>query len=362
MTDNRYEQFLDEFGARLRQAAASSREVAASPRLGIFADALTLVCHSTRVRIGAASALCVAGTAVLLLLIAPWGGSPSYLARAAAAIAAPGPDAVLYESWEVTRSPSPRNQGRRIFGPNQLWTEGAAPRRYRLIMPPNTKSPTIWGEYASPYYGFGGYTYWMIKLTKAVAGHPLEIGGEWENPAELGARARTLTFTPPDTLWRGRFRPSTGVPLTEGSNNEASNPVSVLREEIAKGSAREDGTSKLDGQTVKRIAFNAGRGYALVNSKTFKPVVIAFPGVYFRFLAYEYLPANPANLALANIQTQHPNAKVIADTRPSNLPPVTFHFKSNSERQEHERQELKELQKLQEVEKEPLASYLEGRR
>lgn len=251
-------------------------------------------------------------------------GSPSYLARAAAAITPPGPDSILYERWEATLPSEGPNRPSQTFGPDRLWIEGAAPRRYRLIMQPNADSRTagarpVWGEYGGAFFGFGGYPYWLAELEAAVAGHPLEVGGELENPTEHAKPPRTLTFTPPDTLWSGRFSAPLGAPLPGDSDTidqAVSDPVTALREAIAKGRAREDGTSELDGQTVERIAFNAGRSYALVDSETFKPVVIDFIG-YYRFLSYEYLPANPANLALANIQTQHPDANVIADTPPS---------------------------------------------
>ncbi len=340
MTDNRYEQFLDEFGARLRQAAdISAHEQAWGRRRAILTDTLTLARRCTRVRILTASALCVAAAAVVLLLIAPGGSSPSYLARASAAITSPKPDSILYERWQATFPSEGPGHPSQTFGPDQLWIEGAAPRRYRLIMQPNPESQTpdrIWGQYGGPF-GFGGYPYWLKELEAAVAGHPLELGGELENPTEHAQPPRTLTFTPPDTIWSGRFRAPLGAPLPGPSHtiNEAvSDPVTALRKAIAEGHAQEDGTSKLDGHTLKRITFNptppppdappsttqatkAEGSYALVDSETFKPVVIEIADSTYRFLTYEYLPANPTNLALTNIKAQHPNANTIPDTPPT---------------------------------------------
>ena len=310
MSEDRYDRFLDEFGTRLRHAAdASAPGAAGHGRLAVIPAAW----RSTRVRIIAASTLFAAALAGVLLVIAPGSGSSSYLARAAAAITPPGPGSILYESWEATMPPEGADHPSRTFGPDQLWIEGAAPRRYRLIMQPNAESrPTgsrdIWGEYGG-MFGFGGYPYWFQELEASVAGHPLEVGGELENPTEHAQPPRSLTFTPPNTLWSGRFRAPLGAPLPRGDeiNGAVADPVTALREAITEGRAQEDGTSEFDGQTVERITFNpptppadasaptsqspqGHRSYALVDSETFKPVVIDFFG-YYRFLYYEYLPA-----------------------------------------------------------------------
>ena len=331
--DRRYNQFLDEFGARLRHAAAN--EAAGHRRLASVAAVLAGTRRSIRVRILVASMVCAGAVAVVVLVVVPGSGSSGYLARAAAAITPPGPETVLYESWEATRPAEGPGYPSRTFGPDQLWIEESAPRHYRQIMQPRPGAGTasgadLWGEYGG-IIGFGGYPYWLAELEAAVAGHPLEIGGELENPDEHAQPPRTFTFTPPNTLWSGRFRAPVGAPLPEaGHVNEAvADPVVVLRQAISEGRAHEAGTSEFDGKTVERITFNPptpsvdaprlppDRRYALIEAETFKPVEFVFGHLTYRLLAYEYLPANPANLALANIQAQHPDANVIADTPPS---------------------------------------------
>ena len=296
--------------------------------------------RSMRVRILVASMVCAGAVAVVVLVVVPGSGSSGYLARAAAAITPPGPETVLYERWEDTRPAEGPGYPSRTFGPDQLWIEESAPRHYRLIMQPRPGAGTasradLWGEYGG-IIGFGGYPYWLAELEAAVAGHPLEIGGELENPAEHARLPRSFTFTPPNTLWSGRFQAPLGAPLPEaGHVNEAvADPVAVLREAISEGRAHEDGTTEFDGKTVERITFNAptpsvgaprpgsqppaeDSRYVLIEAETFKPVEFVFGHLIYRFLTYEYLPATSANRALANIEAQHPDANVIADTPPS---------------------------------------------
>jgi hypothetical protein len=51
--------------------------------------------------------------------------------------------------------------------------------------------------------------------------------------------------------------------------------------------------------------------YAYVEPETFHPVEIVYGLDTYRFLAYRYLPATPTNLALTNIQAQHPHATIL---------------------------------------------------
>jgi hypothetical protein len=51
--------------------------------------------------------------------------------------------------------------------------------------------------------------------------------------------------------------------------------------------------------------------YAYVEPATFRPVEIVYGRDTYRLLAYEYLPATPATLALTNVQAQHPHAAIV---------------------------------------------------
>ena len=109
-------------------------------------------------------------------------------------------------------------------------------------------------------------------------------------------------------------------------------PVADLRRSLTAGTAHDEGKTKLDGRTVKRIRIDPDTRCALpgcprqpfywyVDPKTFQPVGMEGPGgiapagrpfvrlhVVVRFLAFDYLPRTPANLGLTDIRAQHPNA------------------------------------------------------
>ncbi len=55
--------------------------------------------------------------------------------------------------------------------------------------------------------------------------------------------------------------------------------------------------------------------FAYVQPETFHPVEIVYGGQTYRFLAYEYLPASTANLALTDIHAQHPRARILNTIR-----------------------------------------------
>jgi hypothetical protein len=112
-------------------------------------------------------------------------------------------------------------------------------------------------------------------------------------------------FVPPNTL------SATGPTLQFPSD-----PVQTLRDALNAGKAVDEGQTQLDGRTVEHIRIADTSVY--VDPQTFYPIetdghVVLGTAVaqsVSHFLAYAYLPATTANLALTNIQAQHPNATI----------------------------------------------------
>ncbi len=310
-----------------------------------------------------AATLGVAVTVGVLLAIAPWSSvspdfiSKGFLAKAAAALA-PQPGDVLYESWERIVAPEPGGfhpHGAR-FGPEQIWIDEQAPRRYRTILRPEVGSPPpsrLGGARLAEKYGVivgftgggrgrggaPGASEVLDGMSRSLAGRPLELGGMLEDPSGKplrGAILPTLTYLPSGHLLRARMSVTLGAVLPgpgDGAVEDGADPVSVLRDAIVEGRAREAGTARFRGRTVLRIDIRRPDGlpagapplpanapkihfaqpYAYVEPKTFHPVEMVWGGEDYRFLAYEYLPPNAANLALASVQAQHPHALVVTE-------------------------------------------------
>lgn len=267
---------------------------------------------------------------------------------------------VLYERWEKIVAPEEGNRldahGER-FGPDQLWIQGTHPRSYRLVlqpnlgMPSNPEHPPAYGASMS-YVGRLGRTRGNTKgdtltaLWSALAGRPLEIGGTVEAPTGKtmsDSSTATLTYLPSDELFKARLHATLGAVLPGpgySAFEEGADPVSVIRAAIKQGWAREAGLTSLDGRTLERIDFKrpahppAGSPptpahapkshltatYFLVAPATFHPVALVSGGETYRWLTYEYLPATAANLALTNIQKQHPKAKVVGASTSKRFP------------------------------------------
>ncbi|HEY1690448.1 MAG TPA: hypothetical protein VGF95_16465 [Solirubrobacteraceae bacterium] len=291
------------------------------------------------------SAIGVLAATGALLATAPWSSSPDFLAQAAAALT-PDAGTVLHESWEATAAPQDRNnpEDTKAFatGPDQLWIEAGAKPRYRALVEPRSYgsgSPAgIGGRYTvdTVYTSESTEGDFSERLALALKGQPLEIGGTLTTKGGTGSGEipQSLTFVPPDELWSANMLVSLGPPLpgpeAEIDDNVA-DPVSELRTALAEGRAHEAGTTQLEGRTVERIDFDppaAGtptnlvdpqyvysHSYAYVEPETFHPVEIVLNGSYYRVLAYEYLPATTANLELANIEAQHPNATIAPEGR-----------------------------------------------
>jgi hypothetical protein len=245
----------------------------------------------------AAAALPIAA-AVALFFTAPWRSSPGFLERAQAALA-PQESSVLHLRWRETHIS--KDLGCTVtLDPQELWADQAPPHRYRVIWwqapPPEAQSAD---SRANACNHNGG---------------AIEIGG-------VGTQSTPLVFEAPNTLRTAH----------EVSYGFTPDPVARLREAIADGSAHDEGTTELDGRTVRRIRIDHRcrdaepcADYAYVDPETFAfvreewPAGFGFaPGpspetfyfdVVLDYLAFEYLPRTEANLALTDIRAQHPDA------------------------------------------------------
>jgi hypothetical protein len=260
-----------------------------------------------RTVLGLAALATAVGTA--LFVSAPWKNSPGFLERAHAALTPPA-GTILHMRWEsgvgsidpacsITRGPGsidspwalpgavgPPGTGEiRVIsawiarGPHEAWIDQTPPHRFRMIK--------AWPN-GSGECGPAGVT-------------RREMGGDLDSGMEL-------YFVPPDTLavW----------PL--GTGGRPPDPVTELRKAISAGRAHLEGSTQLDGRTVERIrieslsdCFDRDAGcasYAYVDPETFDLVRTERHGIIDHYLTYEYLPRTPSNVALANIETQHPNA------------------------------------------------------
>lgn len=255
-------------------------------------------------------ALAALATAVgtALFISTPSKNSPGFLERAQAALTPPA-GTILYMRWEsglysidpactITRVPDaelPEAVPRAVLppgaleghpthfwiarGPHEAWIDQTPPHRFRMIK--------AWPN-GSGECGPAGVT-------------RRELGGDLDSGMEL-------YFVPPDTLaiW----------PL--GTGGRPPDPVTELRKAISAGRAHLEGSTQLDGRTVERIridfpseCFDRDAGcasYAYVDPETFNLVRTERHGVIDRYLTFEYLPRTAANVALANIQAQHPDA------------------------------------------------------
>jgi hypothetical protein len=240
----------------------------------------TRVLHRARKRRGAIALAFAALTAVAiasLFVDAPWKSSPGFLERAQAALTPPA-GSILHYQWETKMLA----ESGCVPGSHEIWVDQTPPYAYRLL------------------------------ATNCV-GRRMEIGGALETP-------EILMFVPPNTL---------SVP--DLIFDRPPDPVTALRAAIREGRAHDEGTTQLDGRTVRRIRFEpgcpvppcSGTGHAYVDPETFFPIreewptgyaVVAADGRVYRFdvvvryLAFEYLPRTAANLALTDIRAQHPDA------------------------------------------------------
>lgn len=337
---------LDLFRDFRRGVAAPSDDARrlASTRLAGAGDAeaqpriRALVRMRKRSHYGALAVFALAGaTAAALFLSAPVSSPPTFLERAEAALAPPG-DTVLHYKWMETSSvTNPACSVTR--GPNEIWIDLAPPHRYRAILddpPPAGAHPD--------------------KLA-CTSGTVREVGGTVDPACSPKEQANcttmdTLEFEPPNML---RVSPLQFVLPPD--------PVTMLREAISAGYARHEGKTQLNGRMVERIdidpvpldgfdevmasacAFpSCAFGRVYVDPETFHPVEMHAPPMVFvpppedgvgivpsvitgppvqyealraqidvvdRYLTFEYLPRTEGNLALTDIQAQHPDATAV---------------------------------------------------
>ena len=267
-------------------------------------------------------------TAAALFLSTPWNRSPGFLERAQAALTPPE-HAILHMKWEVISSVTdPACTVTR--GPNQLWIDQVPPYGYRAIL---HDPPPAGADFRS---------------LGCSSGTRREVGGMVDpacSPAEQPncTTQETLEFEPPNTLY-----------LSPLQFVLPPDPVAMLRQAISSGNAHDEGTTRLHGRTVERIRIDSPStcalpscpfGHVYVDPETFHPVEVHAPpqlvlpppdsddavppvrditgatgrladplaqiDVVDRYLTFEYLPRTDANLALTDIQAQHPGATVV---------------------------------------------------
>jgi hypothetical protein len=257
-----------------------------------------------------AAALVVAG-ATALFLAAPWASSPGFLERAQAALT-PSAGTILHYKWQETRS-STQFSCTVTERPSEIWIDQTYPRKYRALF---GHEPATSDEQVVVLVGRGPATSDGARKQICSRGKPAEIGGDLtEHP--------TLMFFPPDWLSYASLQYHTPY-----------DPAGELREAISAGRAHDDGQTTLAGRTVERIRIDPPSrcpfpscrepSYAYVDPETYDLVQTESPyGAYVslgarqrnwqfkivaRYLTFEYLPRTAANLALADIVAQHPNA------------------------------------------------------
>jgi hypothetical protein len=262
-----------------------------------------------RRRFVALAVAALAGATIAALFVStPWKSSPGFLERAQAALTPPA-GSILHERWKTTWTS--REFGCTVTtGPDEIWYDQTPPHRYRAL----------WSDFVgNPVPGAD-----LRRFACAERGRTIELGGSAEEPV-------TLMFVPPDKL---SVAPLHYPAVPKAFAPDAYDHVKMLREAIGSGSAHDEGTTELDGRTVRRIRFAVPCAppdcppqpwYAYVDPETFFPVQIeAASGltvvlrgrrplrfdVVQRFLEFEYLPRTAANLALTDIRAQHPNATV----------------------------------------------------
>src|SRR5262249_9378792 len=154
----------------------------------------------------------------------PWNDTPSFLARAEAALT-PDAGTVLHMKWEGTStSTDPACTVTR--GPDEIWIDETPPHKYRVLLNDLPPDPGT----ADP------------RELACASGTASELGGalDWN---------QTLRFVPPNTL---SLNPLQFV--------QPRDPVADLREAISTGHAHDEGKTQLAGRTVERISVDPRSG------------------------------------------------------------------------------------------------------
>lgn len=213
--------------------------------------------------LGVGSVTVAAAVAVVIGVLAPWQGGPSFLEQAAAAVA-PRDDALLYVHTRgagVDQQVWFRHDGR--FRAVATYPDGSSAE--------NDSTGTVFDSRTNTFI---------------------------ENP---GVRASICLLPPPE----GR------------ALDECTDPVSALSVAIEAGQARIVGEGTIRGVSVRDVRYKAYGGGSVtvsVNAATFTPVQTTFVGTNgtsgtSEFLDYQWIPSTPANSNMLSVHTMHPQAK-----------------------------------------------------
>jgi hypothetical protein len=274
------------------------------------------------------AAACVAVGLVVLMLAGSWRAGPSIVDRAAAAIAAPSSNEILYERINI-RVSAPARWIVRNFGANaprswqgvaHVWLDGARPHRFRLTI-------------AGAFRYAPGHTARSPGTPPPTS--PGELGGRLGNYNGLAYDAASRTLLP--------------VAFDVGVTQARLDPAAFVRAQLTAHRAQVVGSATIRGHDAIRILVRErvfGQVVPVatyfVDAKTYRPlrVVItnvipsdapSFPGLpltslstlqqaslpavagaryVFDFERYGHLPPTVANGLLTNIRAVHPHATI----------------------------------------------------
>jgi hypothetical protein len=274
-----------------------------------------------------AAAACASVGSLALVLAGPWRAGPSIVDRAAAAIAVPRPNTILYERIDIRVTPPARiarkygaRAPRSWQGVAHAWLDGARPHRFRL---------TIVGAYRYA----NGHTAPTSPGT-AVPTSPGELAGRLGNYHGLAYDAASRTLLP--------------VAFDVAVTQARLDPAAFVRAKLRARHAQVVGSATIRGHDAIRILVRARVFGQLVpvatyfvDAKTYRPlrVVItnvtpgdapSLPGLplaslstlqqaslptwgaryVFDFAQYEQLPPTAATRRLTNIRAVHPRATI----------------------------------------------------
>jgi hypothetical protein len=102
------------------------------------------------------------------------------------------------------------------------------------------------------------------------------------------------------------------------------NPLAEIEQALQYGQARVLGTATVDGTATYEIQLADNNGFdsqsmiAYVDQSSYRPIEIAVlqsdgTTAHLRVVAFEYLPATPANLSLLSLTARYPNAQVVSN-------------------------------------------------
>jgi hypothetical protein len=108
-------------------------------------------------------------------------------------------------------------------------------------------------------------------------------------------------------------------------------PLAAVHEALDRRDARVLGSATTDGIPTYAIQFSGKHGYndgltAFVDKRTYRPILLIDPQrdgsiVRLKVVAFEFLPANEANLRLLSLTARHPSARIVVDTTSPKLAP-----------------------------------------